>query len=80
MAKVSDLESKLSQANLSIQNSKTAEEKLRDQIVENSKNANISQSELETNLTEKIKSLDQLNETQRVQVQQLQLKLSELET
>lgn len=75
MAKVSDLESKLSQANLSIQNSKTAEEKLRDQIVENSKNANISQSELETNLTEKIKSLDQLNETQRVQIQQLQLKL-----
>ena len=40
-------------------------------MLENSKNANISQSELEGNLTEKIKSLDSLNEEQRVQIQQL---------
>ena len=40
-------------------------------MLENSKNANISQSELESNLTEKIKSLDSVNEEQRVQIQQL---------
>jgi len=47
---------------------KAAEEKLRAQIVENSKNANISQSQLEANLTEKIKTLDSQNEAQLVQI------------
>ena len=57
-AKIQELDSNLSQAKLDCLNYKAAEEKLRSQIVENSKNANISQSQLEANLTEKIKTLD----------------------
>ena len=74
-----DLENKLYQASQDVNNLKATEEKLRAQLVETSKNANISQSQLEANLTEKIKSLDGQNEQYVKQIQQLQKKQVDLE-
>ena len=67
-ATIKELEGKLVQANQDLENLKAVEQKLRTQLVENSENANISQSQLEANLTEKIKSLDGQNEQQQVQI------------
>lgn len=60
--KIQELERMISEANRTINNKTQTEEKLRAQIVEAAENQKISSSQLESNLTAKIKQLDAQND------------------